>query len=29
VESDGSTETLFVVELPTTQPASPSSVVKS
>jgi signal transduction histidine kinase len=29
VESDGSTETLFVVELPTTQAASPSSVVKS
>jgi signal transduction histidine kinase len=29
VESDGTTETIFVVELPTTQPASTSSVVKS
>lgn len=29
VESDGSTETIFVVELPTTQPASTSSVVQS
>jgi signal transduction histidine kinase len=29
VESDGTTETIFVVELPTAQPASASSVVKS
>jgi signal transduction histidine kinase len=29
VESDGSTETRFVVELPTTQPASTSPGVKS